>query len=93
MKNPLSAMPLWGAIEERDSIKGGQTGEYLAALIDYPKFDNCHLLRRPIALNLEDFLGIFSFTVQVSTASGKNPQKILNLQRTRSPRYGGNCRI
>lgn len=40
MKKPLQAMPLAAAIEERDKNQG-QTGEYLAALIDY----NCQMIR------------------------------------------------
>jgi hypothetical protein len=32
--HPANAMPLWAAIEKRDKTRG-QTGEYLAALIDH----------------------------------------------------------
>ena len=30
---PIPAMPLWAAIQERDKSRGGQTGDYLAALV------------------------------------------------------------
>lgn len=35
MENVLDALPLVAAIEERDRNKGGQTGDFLAASIDY----------------------------------------------------------